>query len=72
MKSANKLYRESGSKLSFKDWLNKDLNPKKEDTKTDEFVGNIKVFNIKLTYIIVGVVVIVGGIVAYRYFRKNK
>jgi len=72
MKSANKLYKESGSTLSFKDWLNNDLNIKNKDDKKEDFVGNIKVFNIKLSYIIIGAVVVAGGIIAYRYFRKNK
>jgi hypothetical protein len=36
-KSANKLWRESGTTLSFKDWINRE-NQKKEDT-TQNFVS---------------------------------
>lgn len=71
MKSANQKYKESGSTLSFKDWLNQESNLPTEKS-SEEFVQNVKIANIPLTYILIGVGVIVVGYIAYRSFKRNQ
>lgn len=71
MKSANQKYKESGSTLSFKDWLNQESNLPTEKS-SEEFVQNVKIANIPLTYILIGVGVIVVGYIAYRSFKTNQ
>lgn len=71
MKSANQKYKESGSTLSFKDWLNQESNLPTQKTN-EEFVQNVKVANIPLSYILIGVGVIVVGVIAYQVYKKRQ
>lgn len=71
MKSANQRYKESGSTLSFKDWLNQESNlPIQKEN--EEFVQNVKIANIPLSYILIGVGVLVAGIVAYQIYKRKQ
>lgn len=71
--TANQRYRQSGSTLSFKEWLNNEANlPAKETTQTDSFVGNVKVMNVPLKYILIGAAVIIVGVIAYQAYKKKE
>lgn len=78
MKSVNQRYRESGSDLSFRDWLNKEAEKgaiqKKESPKEMQFNANggasVQLFGIDFKYIIIGALVITGGIIAYKKYKK--
>lgn len=78
MKSVNQKYRESGSDLSFRDWLNKEAEKgtirKKESPKEISFNANgdmaVQLFGVDVKYIILGALVITGGIIAYKKFKK--
>jgi hypothetical protein len=82
----NQQYKNSGSKKSFKEWVFEqqengqiDLNQfnSKEDLQTmkysadgkDKEVG-ISIFGVPLLYIGIGIVVLVGGIYAYKKMSK--
>jgi hypothetical protein len=78
MKSVNQKYRESGSDLSFRDWLNKEAEKgaiqKKELPKEMHFNANggtsVQLFGIDVKYILLGGLLITGGIIAYKRFKK--
>ena len=78
MKSVNQQYRESGSDLSFRDWLNKQAEngsiQKKESPKemSFNFIGDASVqfFGVDVKYLLIGALVITGGIIAYKKFKK--
>ena len=73
----NQQYKQSGSELSFKEWL---FNQQKEgslDFNTEEFMNEdkdgkigLQLFGIPLLYIGIGVVVIIGGFWAYSKYKK--
>lgn len=78
MKSVNQQYKESGSDLSFRDWLNKQAENgairKKEAPKEMNFNADggtsIQFFGIDAKYLIVGALLITGGIIAYKKYKK--
>ena len=78
MKSVNQLYKESGSDLSFRDWLNtqaeKGAIKKKVAPKEMQFnvIGgaSVQLFGIDVKYLLIGALVITGGILAYKKFKK--
>lgn len=78
MKSVNQLYKESGSDLSFRDWLNKQAEQgaikKKIAPKEMQFNANggtsIQLFGVDVKYIIIGALLITGGIIAYKKYKK--
>jgi hypothetical protein len=73
----NQQYKQSGSELSFKEWL---FNQQKEgslDFNTEEFMNEdkdgkigLQLFGIPVLYIGIGVVVIIGGFWAYSKYKK--
>ena len=78
MKSVNQQYRESGSDLSFRDWLNIQTEGgairKKELPKEMSFNANgspsLQLFGVDMKYLLIGALVITGGIIAYKKFKK--
>jgi hypothetical protein len=78
MKSVNQQYRESGSDLSFRDWLNSQADQgvitKKIAPKEIQFnfIGDASVqfFGVDVKYLVIGALVITGGIIAYKKFKK--
>lgn len=78
MKSVNQQYKESGSDLSFRDWLNKQAENgairKKEAPKEMQFnaIGgaSVQLFGVDVKYIIIGALLITGGIIAYKKYKK--
>ena len=78
MKSVNQQYRESGSDLSFRDWLNsqteKGAITKKSEPKEMQFnvIGDasVQLFGVDIKYLLIGALVITGGIIAYKKFKK--
>jgi hypothetical protein len=78
MKSVNQKYRESGSDLSFRDWINSQAEQgavaKKSAPKETMLNANgstsIELFGIDYKYLILGALVIAGGIIAYKKFKK--
>jgi hypothetical protein len=78
MKSVNQQYRESGSDLSFRDWLNQQAEvgsiQKKESPKEMSFNADgstsLQFFGVDIKYILIGALVITGGIIAYKKYKK--
>ena len=78
MKSVNQQYKESGSDMSFRDWLNiqteKGAINKKSAPKEIQFnaVGStsIQLFGVDIKYILIVALVITGGIIAYKKYKK--
>jgi hypothetical protein len=78
MKSVNQQYRESGSDLSFRDWLNQQAEvgsiQKKESPKEMLFNADgstsLQLFGVDIKYILIGALVITGGIIAYKKYKK--
>jgi hypothetical protein len=78
MKSVNQQYRESGSDLSFRDWINNQTEQgtitKKSEPKEMMLNANggtsIELFGIDFKYLFIGALVITGGIIAYKKFKK--
>lgn len=78
MKSVNQQYRESGSDLSFRDWLNKQADQgaikKRFEPKETQFSANgntsIQLFGIDAKYLLFGTLVLIGGYIAYKKFKK--
>ncbi len=78
MKSVNQLYKESGSDLSFRDWLNsqaekgaikKKVAPKEMQFGVDGSTS-VQLFGVDVKYLLLGALVITGGIIAYKKFKK--
>jgi hypothetical protein len=78
MKSVNQQYRESGSDLSFRDWLNSQTEQgaiqKKSAPKEMSFDGmentSVQLFGVDIKYLLIGALVITSGIIAYKKFKK--
>jgi len=78
MKSVNQQYRESGSDLSFRDWLNQQAEvgsiQKKESPKEMSFNADgspsLQLFGVNMKYLLLGALLITGGIIAYKKFKK--
>ena len=78
MKSVNQRYRESGSDLSFRDWVNAQAEQgairKKVEPTEVQFSANgqtsVELFGVNVKYILIGTLVLVGGYIAYKKFKK--
>jgi hypothetical protein len=75
MKTANQRYKESGSDLPFKEWLEQDVQQKKKSIMSKSYNAtgdskfDIKIFDVSIKWWLLGVAVI--GVGVYMY-RKNK
>lgn len=90
MLSANAMYKQSGSTLSFKDWLEREKSKGKfipniqaqmefenadggqtaqEDIKG---AGNLEIGSIIGKNLLITLVIVAGGLLVYRYYKKNK
>jgi hypothetical protein len=78
MKSVNQKYRDSGSDLSFRDWLNiqseqgaitKRIAPKEIKFNADGSTS-LQLFGIDIKYLLIGALLITGGVIAYKKFKK--
>jgi hypothetical protein len=78
MKSVNQRYRESGTDLSFRDWLNNQANEgaiKKRSEPSEMKLsadGNtsIELFGVNVKYLLLGTLVLLGGYIAYKKYKK--
>jgi len=78
MKSVNQRYRESGSDMSFRDWLNSQAEQgtiqKKSEPNEMQFSANgqtsVQLFGIDAKYLLIGTIILVGGIIAYKKYKK--
>jgi hypothetical protein len=78
MKSVNQKYRESGSDMSFRDWLNSQAEQgaikKKSEPNEMQFSANggtsVQLFGIDAKYLLIGTILLVGGYIAYKKFKK--
>jgi hypothetical protein len=78
MKSVNQKYRESGSDMSFRDWLNSQAEQgaikKKSEPMEMQFSTNgetsVQLFGIDAKYLLLGTIILVGGIIAYKKYKK--
>lgn len=78
MKSVNQKYRESGSDMSFRDWVNaqaeqgsirKKFEPKEMSFNADGQTS-VQLFGIDIKYLLIGTLVLLGGYIAYKKFKK--
>ena len=75
MKTANQRYKESGSTMPFKEWLEQEVQKRKEDImqKSYNTTGNsrfdINIFNVSIKWWLLGIAVIGTGIYIYK---RNK
>jgi hypothetical protein len=78
MKSVNQKYRESGSDMSFRDWLNSQANQgaikKRSEPNEMQFSadGNtsIQLFGVDAKYLLIGTLILIGGYFAYKKYKK--
>lgn len=70
--SLNQKYKASGSQIPFKDWLyQQQLEGKVDFNMTEEKKSmGIEVAGVPVAYIVLGVLVVIGGVYAYRKFSK--
>ena len=75
----NQQYKSSGSTESFKDWIFEQQKEGSLDFNTQEVMKqdiqeekpmSISIFGVPAKYLGIGIVVLIGGILAYRKFRK--
>jgi hypothetical protein len=77
MKTANQLYKESGSELPFKEWLNdqskngvlRDYSTPQDKQLSADGLG-VEIFGVNLKYILLGVALIGVGFYAYKKMKK--
>jgi len=90
MLSANAMYKQSGSTLSFKDWLEREKNKGKfipniqaqmefenaDGSKTAQEdikgAGQLEIGSIIGKNLLITLAIVAGGILAYKYYKKNK
>jgi len=78
MKSVNQRYKESGSDMSFRDWLNSQAEQgtirKKFEPMEMQFNANgstsVQLFGIDAKYLLIGTIILVGGLIAYKKYKK--
>ena len=78
MKSVNQKYRESGSDMSFRDWLNSQTEngaiQKKSEPNEMQFSADgqtsVQLFGVDVKYLLIGTIVLVGGFIAYKKYKK--
>ena len=72
----NQQYKSSGSTKSFKEWVFEQQKEGSLDFNTQEVMNqeekpmSISIFGVSAKYLGIGIVLLVGGIWAYRKFRK--
>lgn len=75
MKTANQRYKESGSTLPFKQWLEQEVQQRKEDimqksyNATGDSSFDINIFNVSIKWWLLGIAVIGTGVYIYK---RNK
>jgi len=75
MKTANQRYKESGSTMPFKQWLEQEVQQRKEEImqKSYNFTSDnrfdINIFNISIKWWLLGIAVIGTGVYIYK---RNK
>lgn len=77
MRTANQLYKESGSELPFKEWLNeqskngvlRDYSTPQDKRLSADGLG-VEVFGMDLKHILLGVALLGIGIYAYKKMKK--
>ena len=75
MKTANQRYKESGSTMPFKKWLDQEVQQRKEDimqksyNATGDSKFDINIFNVSIKWWLLGIAVIGTGIYIYK---RNK
>ena len=75
MKTANQRYKESGSIMPFKQWLDQEVQQRKEDimqksyNATGDSKFDINIFNVSIKWWLLGIAVI--GTAVYIY-KRNK
>ena len=75
MKTANQRYKESGSIMPFKQWLDQEVQQRKEDimqksyNATGDSKFDINIFNVSIKWWLLGIAVIGTGIYIYK---RNK
>jgi hypothetical protein len=75
MKTANQRYKESGSTLPFKQWLEQEVQQRKEDimqksyNATGDSSFDINILNVSIKWWLLGIAVIGTGIYIYK---RNK
>jgi len=72
----NQQYKSSGSTKSFKEWVFEQQKEGSLDFNTQEVMNqeekpmSISIFGVPAQYLGIGIILLVGGIWAYRKFRK--
>ena len=75
MKTANQRYKESGSKMPIKQWLDQEVQQRKEDSMqksynaTGDSSFDINIFNVSIKWWLLGIAVIGTGVYIYK---RNK
>lgn len=75
MKTANQRYKESGSTMPFKQWLDQEVQQRKKDimqksyNATGDSKFDINIFNVSIKWWLLGIAVIGTGIYIYK---RNK
>jgi len=75
MKTANQRYKESGSTMPFKQWLDQEVQQRKEDimqksyNATGDSSFDFNIFNVSIKWWLLGIAVIGTGIYIYK---RNK
>jgi hypothetical protein len=75
MKTANQRYKESGSTLPFKQWLEQEVQQRKQDimqksyNATGDTKFDIKIFDVSIKWWLLGIAVIGTGVYIYK---RNK
>lgn len=75
MKTANQRYKESGSKMPFKQWLDQEVEYKKQEimkksySATGDSSFDITIFNVSAKWWLLGLAVIATGVYIYK---RNK
>ncbi len=90
MLSANAMYKQSGSTLSFKDWLEREKSKGKfipniqaqmefenaDGSKTAQEdiqgAGQLQIGSIIGKNLLITLAIVAGGLLVYRYYKKNK
>ena len=90
MLSANAMYKQSGSTLSFKDWLEREKSKGKfipniqaqmefenadgsKTAKEDiQGAGQLQIGSIIGKNLLITLAIVAGGLLVYRYYKKNK
>lgn len=75
MKTANQRYKESGSKMPFKQWLEQEVQLRRQDIMQKSYNAagdssfDINIFNVSIKWWLLGIAVIGTGVYIYK---RNK